>query len=323
MDTQTQNFKVKLGLFILIGLIIFVIAIFFIGKQKNLFNPVFKVTTSFYNISGLQVGNNVRFSGINVGIVDNIMIINDSTVQVDMLIRKNVQEFIKADSQASIGSSGIIGDRILTITQGSNEAPIVRDGQHLESKEPVETDAIMASLSATAGNVEIITLELAEVMVNINRGQGPLGRLISDSTIAENISQTIGNFKKSSAGLDETIETTKENVYAFMESLQQTAAKTEIASQQLGEIMVRINSGEGTLGTLIQDTVMAGNLNQTMINLKQSSQGLDENMEALKQNFLFRAYFRRKARETEKTRLEELLREAPGDTIPLNDPIKH
>ena len=323
MDKHTQNFKVRLGLFILIGLIIFVIAIFFIGKQKNLFNPVFKVTTSFYNISGLQVGNNVRFSGINVGIVDNIMIINDSTVQVDMLIRKNLQEFIKADSQASIGSSGIIGDRILTITQGSNEAPIVRDGQHLESKEPVETDAIMASLSATAGNVEIITLELAEVMVNINRGQGPLGRLISDSTIAENISQTIGNFKKSSAGLDETIETTKENVYAFMESLQQTAAKTEIASQQLGEIMVRINSGEGTLGTLIQDTVMAGNLNQTMINLKQSSQGLDENMEALKQNFLFRAYFRRKARETEKTRLEELLREAPGDTIPLNDPIKH
>ena len=323
MDKHTQNFKVRLGLFILIGLIIFVIAIFFIGKQKNLFNPVFKVTTSFYNISGLQVGNNVRFSGINVGIVDNIMIINDSTVQVDMLIRKNVQEFIKADSQASIGSSGIIGDRILTITQGSNEAPIVRDGQHLESKEPVETDAIMASLSATAGNVEIITLELAEVMVNINRGQGPLGRLISDSTIAENISQTIGNFKKSSAGLDETIETTKENVYAFMESLQQTAAKTEIASQQLGEIMVRINSGEGTLGTLIQDTVMAGNLNQTMINLKQSSQGLDENMEALKQNFLFRAYFRRKARETEKTRLEELLRKAPGDTIPLNDPIKH
>jgi phospholipid/cholesterol/gamma-HCH transport system substrate-binding protein len=311
MDAKTQNFKVKLGIFIFIGLIIFVVAIFFIGKQKNLFSPVFKVTTSFYNISGLQVGNNVRFSGINVGIVDNIMIINDSTVQVDLLIRKDVQEFIKADSQAGIGSSGIIGDRILTITQGSNEAPMIRDGQKIVSTEPVETDAIMASLSATAGNVEIITLELAEVMVNINRGQGPLGRLISDSTIAENISQTIGNFKKSSAGLDETIETTKENVYAFMESLQQTAAKTEIASHQLGEIMVRINSGEGTLGTLIQDTTMAGNLNQTILNLKRSSQGLDENMEALKQNFLFRGYFRRKAREEEKARLDSLLRVAP------------
>lgn len=320
MDAKTQNFKVKLGIFIFIGLIIFVIAIFFIGKQKNLFSPVFKVTTNFYNISGLQVGNNVRFSGINVGIIDNIMIINDSTVQVDMLIRKNVQEFIKADSQASIGSSGIIGDRVLTITQGSNEAPMAKDGQQIESKEPIETDAIMVSLNSTAENVEKITLELAEIMVNINKGEGALGRLISDPTIAENISQTIGNFKKSSAGLDETIETTKDNVYAFMESLQQTAAKTEIASQQLGEIMVRINSGEGTLGRLIQDTTMAGNLNETMLNLKRSSQGLDENMEALKQNLFFRAYFRRKAREDEKARLDSLSRVAPRDSIPFIRP---
>jgi len=315
MDTQTQNFKVKLGFFILVGLIIFVIAIFFIGKQKNLFSPVFKVSTTFHNISGLQVGNNVRFSGINVGIVDNIMIIDDSTVQVDVLIRKNVQEFIKADSQAGIGSSGIIGDRLLIITQGSTEAPTVRDGQFVVSIEPVETDAIITSLNTTAESVEIITLELAEIMVNINSGQGALGRLISDSTIAENINLTIENLKKSSAGLDETIETTKTNVYAFMESLQQTAAKTETASQHLGEIMVQINSGEGTLGRLIQDTTMADNLDQTLIYLKQSSQGLNENMEALRENVFFRRYFRRKARKSEeaKVEVEELKREASGN----------
>ncbi len=315
MDTQTQNFKVKLGFFILVGLIIFVIAIFFIGKQKNLFSPVFKVSTTFHNISGLQVGNNVRFSGINVGIVDNIMIIDDSTVQVDVLIRRNVQEFIKADSQAGIGSSGIIGDRLLIITQGSTEAPTVRDGQFVVSIEPVETDAIITSLNTTAESVEIITLELAEIMVNINSGQGALGRLISDSTIAENINLTIENLKKSSAGLDETIETTKTNVYAFMESLQQTAAKTETASQHLGEIMVQINSGEGTLGRLIQDTTMADNLDQTLIYLKQSSQGLNENMEALRENIFFRRYFRRKARKSEeaKVEVEELKREASGN----------
>lgn len=316
MDKHSQKFKVRLGLFILIGVVILVIAIFFIGKQKNLFSPVFKVSANFYNISGLQVGNNVRFSGINVGIIDKIMIINDSTVQVDMLLRKDVQQFIKADSQAGIGSSGIIGDRILTITQGSNEAPMAIDGQYLESKEPVETDAIMASLNSTAENVEIISLELAEIMININSGEGAMGRLISDSSIAENISQTIGNLKKSSAGLDETIETTKTNLYSFMESLQQTAGKTEIASQQLGEIMVRINSGEGTLGRLIQDTTMAENLDQTLINLKQSSKGLDENMEALKENFLFRGYFRRKAREEEKARVDTLLIVAPQDSLP-------
>ncbi|MBV2246224.1 MAG: MCE family protein [Lentimicrobium sp.] len=305
MDNHTQKFKVRLGIFIAGGIVLFVIAIFFIGRQQNLFNPVFKVTANFFNVSGLQVGNNVRFSGINVGTVDNIVIINDSTVRVDMLIRKDVQQFIKTDSEAAIGSEGIIGDRVLIITQGSNEAPVAKEGQKLKSTEPTETDAIMVSLHATAVNAEVITNQLADIMININSGQGTLGRLIQDSVIAENISLTIANFKKSSEGFDETIEVTKENVFEFMKKLQTTVGKTEVASHQLGEIMVKINSGEGTLGMLIQDTTIAGNLDQTLINLKNSSKGLDENMEALKHNFLFRGYFRRKAKEEEALKIKE------------------
>jgi phospholipid/cholesterol/gamma-HCH transport system substrate-binding protein len=305
MDKHTPGFKARLGMFIVGGIAIFVIAIFFIGKQQNLFNPVFKLTTNFYNVSGLQVGNNVRFSGINVGIVDNIRIINDSTVQVDMLIRRNVQEFIKADSQAGIGSEGIIGDRVLIITQGSIDSPVATDGQHLLSKEPVETDAIMMTLQATVANTEVITLQLSEIMTNVNSGQGMLGRLIQDSTIAENVNETIENFKKSSEGLDETIEVTKENLFAFMEGLQATVAKTAVASDQLGEIMMKINNGEGAVGMLLKDTAIVNNIDETIVNLKESSISLNENMEALKHNFLLRGYFRRKAKADALKKTEE------------------
>jgi len=211
MNTHTPKFKLRLGLFIAGGIALFVIAIFLIGKQKNLFNPVFKLTTTFYNVSGLQVGNNIRFSGINVGTVDNIVIINDSTVLVDMLIKKDVQQFFKSDCEAGIGSSGIIGDRVLIITQGSTDAPLVKDGQRISSIEPVETDDIMLSLKVTADNTAIISDQLAEIMVKINSGNGTLGRLIQDSTIAENINQTILNLKKSSKGLDENMSAAKEN----------------------------------------------------------------------------------------------------------------
>ena len=282
----------------------FVLAIFIIGKQQNLFNPVFKLTTTFHNVSGLQVGNNVRFTGINVGSVNNIKIINDSTVQVDMVVKKDVQQFIKSDCEVAIGSEGLIGDRLLIISYGNPNAPVATDGQQLTSKEPIETDAIMASLQTSVVNAETVTLQLAEIMMNINSGQGTMGRLIQDSTIAENINQTIENFKKSSEGLDATIKVTQENVFAFMEGLLKTVEKTEVASNQLGEIMVKINSGNGTLGMLIQDSTIAGNLNETVINLKHSSQNLDENMEALKHNFLFRGYYRRQAKEEEKIRME-------------------
>lgn len=232
MDKHTPQFKIRLGLFVAGGLALFVLAIFIIGKQKNLFNPVYKLTTTFYNVSGLQVGNNIRFSGIVIGTVDNITIINDSTVRVDMLIKKEVKQFIKSDSEVAIGSEGLIGDRLLVISQGSFEAPLAREGEQLESVEPVETDAIMLSLKITAENAEVITQELAE-------------------------------------------------------------------------IMTKINSGTGTLGRLIQDTTIAKNLNQTIINLKQSSRGLDENMNAAKHNFLLRGYFNKKAREAEKKAAEE------------------
>jgi len=211
MDTHTPKFKIRLGLFVAGGFVLFVLAIFFIGKQQNLFNPVFKLTTKFHSISGLQVGSNIRFSGINVGTVDNITIINDSTVRVDMLIKKDVQQFIKADSEAGIGSEGIIGDRVLIITQGSDDAPMAKAGQQIASKEPVEMDAIMTSLQVTIDNAAIITYQLAEIMIKINSGSGTIGRLIQDSTIAENLNQTIENLKSGSKGLDENMNAAKEN----------------------------------------------------------------------------------------------------------------
>jgi len=237
MDTYTQKFKIRLGLFVAGGVALFVLAIFIIGKQKHLFDPVFKLTTTFYNVSGLQVGNNIRFSGITVGTVDDITIINDSTVSVEMVIKKSVKQFIKSDSEVAIGSEGLIGDRLLIISQGSTDAPLARTGQQLASEEPIETDDIMASLQVTAGFAEII-------------------------------------------------------------------------SQQLAEIMLKINSGEGTLGRLIQDTTIADNLGQTIINLKKSSKGLDENMEAVKQNFLLKGFFNRKAREAKRKEREAAERKA-------------
>jgi phospholipid/cholesterol/gamma-HCH transport system substrate-binding protein len=305
MDNYSPQFKVRLGLFVVGGLALFVLAIFIIGKQKNLFNPVFKLTTTFYNVSGLQVGNNIRFSGINVGTVDNISIITDSTVRVDMLIRQEIKQFVKSDCVVAIGSEGLIGDRLLIITQGSADAPLAGKNQQLVSVEPVETDAIMASLQVTAGHVEVITKELAMVMLKVNTGSGTLGRLIHDSIIAQNIDNTVANFKSSSKQLDKMMLSTKDDISGIMTSFQVTAGNAEVSTQQLEDIMVKLNTGTGTMSRLINDSTTSNNVDETILNLKNSSKSLDENMEALKHNFLFRGYFKKKAREKEAERLEQ------------------
>lgn len=212
MEQQSSKFKARLGMFVATGLALFVIAIFYIGRQKHLFNPVFRVSSLFKNISGLEIGNNVRFSGINVGTIENIKIVNDTTVVVDVIIDKDVQRFIKKDCYMTIGSEGLIGDKIVNITQGTSEAPIVKDGQYLRSTEPVETDAIMASLQVTAGNAEIVSDQLAQILYKVNSGKGTFGMLINDTTMAENITTTISNLKSSTKGLDQNMEAAKHNI---------------------------------------------------------------------------------------------------------------
>jgi phospholipid/cholesterol/gamma-HCH transport system substrate-binding protein len=236
MELHTQKFKFRLGLFVAGGLILFVLAIFIIGRQKNLFNPVFKISSNFYNVSGLQVGNNVRFSGINVGTVENIKIVNDSTVRVDMYIKQEVWRFIKSDCSVSIGSDGIIGDKLVNILQGNERAPLVKDGQILKSSEPVETDAIVKSLKVTAGNAEVITEQLAEIMTKINSGHGTIGRLIQDKSIADNLSKTITNLKNGSKGLDDNMTAAKHNIFLrgyFKKQAKKEAKKKEKAQKMI------------------------------------------------------------------------------------------
>jgi phospholipid/cholesterol/gamma-HCH transport system substrate-binding protein len=236
METQSPKFKARLGLFVATGIALFVIAIFYIGRQQHLFNPVFKISSKFNNVSGLQVGNNIRFSGINVGTVDDIFIINDSTVKVDMLVDVDVKKFIKTDCRVAIGSEGIIGDRVINITQGNGESPTVKDGQMLQSMEPVETDAIISSLQVTAENAEVVSGELAEIMFNINQGKGTLGRLIHDTTIAENIDQTIENLKSGSKSLDQNMEAAKSNFLLKGYFKKKERARKEAEERRLKEL---------------------------------------------------------------------------------------
>ena len=229
MESHTPQFKFRLGLFIITGIALFVLGIFIIGKQKNLFNPVFSLNANFHNVSGLQVGNTIRFSGINIGTVDNILIINDSTVRVEMLIKQEIQKFIKTDSQAAIGSEGIIGDKVLVITQGYASKKIVKSGQRIASIEPIETDAIMKSLKITADNAALASVDIAGIVNKINKGEGTLGRLIQDKGMADNIDQTLVNMKKSSKSLDENMEAAKHNflLRGYFKKKEKAAAKAK------------------------------------------------------------------------------------------------
>ena len=179
------------------------------GKERNKFGPVLHLSARFNSVSGLKIGGNVRVGGIDVGTVDGISLVTDTTVQVDMIIQKGIQKFIRKDAKASIGSDGLMGDKVIVITAGTPASTPVGDGDSLGSRQPIETDAIMNSLKISADNAAVITSNLAEISNRISQGHGTLGRLLHDTTLSTNISATVKNLRRGSEGLNENMEAAK------------------------------------------------------------------------------------------------------------------
>jgi len=210
MDKQS-GYTWKLGMFVTIGLLLFIMAIYFIGKQKNLFGSTFNISSEFRTVSGLEVGNNVRFSGINIGTVEEIRLINDSSVVVSMVIKDEVREFIKTDARTSIGSDGLMGDKVLTISPGVKSQKPIENGGKLASLKGIEMNDIMKSVKKSMDNVGVISEELAIFSHSMNNGNGALARLVRDDKMASSVSNTLSNLESGTKGFSENMEAAKSN----------------------------------------------------------------------------------------------------------------
>lgn len=204
--------KIRLGIFVSIGIVLFMAGIYFIGDRQQMFSSTFRIKGVFNDVSGLKVGNNVRFSGINVGTVESIDIISDTMVSVEMIIEDDVRKFIKKDATAIIGSEGLMGNKILNISPGTDAQKPIENNGIIRTAIPVSIDDILFKIKVTADNAAIVSDQLAEILIKVNNGKGSIGMLLNDSTIANNINTTIVNLKSSTKGLDENMEAAKHNI---------------------------------------------------------------------------------------------------------------
>jgi len=217
MKTTTEQ-KIKIGGFVVAGIVVLVLGIFFIGNQKNVFSSTFSVYGIFKNVNGLQVGNNVRFAGINVGVVDGIDIVTDSSVRVMITLNDNVQKFIKKDARMSIGSDGLMGDKLVAISPGVNSQQAVKDGDRLGVVNPIDFDKIINKLTKIADNGADLTENLSGIVEKINNGQGSIGRLLNNDKMAKDMESTVKQAKsaiktvhKTSATLNEDLKAAQHN----------------------------------------------------------------------------------------------------------------
>ena len=203
---NTPGNKLRLGIFVTASLALFTLAIYFIGQRQQLFSDSFHLSVVFKDISGLQGGNNVRFSGINVGIVEDIEQITDSTVRINMRVIAKAQKFIKKNARATIGSDGLMGNKIIVISPGTADGRVIGDNDTLTAMQAVSMDEIMVKIKVTADNAAVITGGLASIVENISGGRGTIGKLFMDTVFAKNIDNSIINIKQGTRGFQQNMD---------------------------------------------------------------------------------------------------------------------
>ncbi|HSD62469.1 MAG TPA: MlaD family protein [Ignavibacteriaceae bacterium] len=261
--------KIRLGIFISLGIAVFIAAIYFIGEKQQLFRSTFRLTGVFRDVGGLQAGNNVRLSGINVGTVENITIISDTSVRVGILIDESTRKFIKKDALATIGSEGLMGNKVLIISPGTGGKKEIDNNDIIETAPPINMDDIMISLKSTIDNTSSITNYLKIITNNVQSGKGTIGRLIMDKSWRENFDSTFANLKDGSVGFKTFMEKSNELSY-ILASLDSTVKNASNVTLDLAKITSNMQAGNGIMGKLLMDKSTGENFDTTLVNLKNS-----------------------------------------------------
>lgn len=319
MSATENKRSIIVGLFIFIGLVIFIAGVLTLGGKQKRFVSTINIVAVFDNVNGIQPGNNVFFSGVKIGTISKINFYGTSQVEVTMHIEKSAKQYIRKNSLAKLSSEGFIGNKMVEILTGPGQSPEVEDGDRLQIAQALGPEEIMKTLQANNENILSITKDFKTVSSAMLQGKGTLGALLTDSLMAERLRQMSINLENASATTARvtsaisqytsqlnnkgtlatellTDTTVFSNLKSAVKSLQTTTASAAEMTNNLNNTSNKLNSDKNAIGVLLNDEDTGASLKSTINNLEASTKKLDQNMEALQHNFLFRGFFKKKAK---------------------------
>lgn len=311
-EEKAQRFK--LGLFVLAGTVLLVLALYLMGTRKDLFSRSISITSDLQEVGGLRTGNNVRYAGIDVGIVDAVEIINDTVVRVHMNIRMDDAMHIRTNALASVGTDGLMGNKLVNLLAGEGSGTPISDGDAIRSLPRLDTDAMMQTLDRTNENLAAITDDLRQVSARLNDPDNLVG-LLTDTAMGavlrdavHQLNAAAGNARALTDGVNSLVADVQGGKGAIGVLLADDAAEADVrrmlnelhtASDTLGLAIGRIDrfsksleSEKGLVHALVKDTALATDLRRMMTRLDTTTVLLNEDLRALQRNWLLRKYFK-------------------------------
>ena len=317
----SRNHLSRLGAFVLAAVVILIASLFLIGRNQHLIGSHLALRARFDNVAGLRVGNNVRYSGIEIGTVRSLRILDDTTVEVSLSVKGDMADVIRRNAVASLGADGLMGNKVVNIVPGNGTAELVQEGDLLASRGSVEIEDVLRTLSGSSENIRDITDGLRSTVDRINRSEG-LWKLLQDTVLGENLrrasrdlASTTGNARALTADVRTIVEDVRsgrgplgtllkdtsltEDIRGTVRRMETIASHAERLASELENLSQKVEADyagqSGVLQSALRDTALAGHVSRSLRNVEAGTRNFNENMEALRHNFLLRGYFRRKA----------------------------
>ena len=208
----SRKYETIVGLFVVASLVALLVMVLIIAREEGLWQNYVKYHAVFKNISGLKRGSEVRLAGVTVGSVTNTTIRSDGKIKVTFEVMAQYRNQMREDTQASIGSIGLLGDRSLDLTPGSPDKPVIPPGGLMAGVEPLDLQELLAraapsldSIQKAFNNLAKLTddmvdpkgdfrqavVNIKETFKKVNAGEGTLGLLVSDPKLYKKTLDTV------------------------------------------------------------------------------------------------------------------------------------
>jgi phospholipid/cholesterol/gamma-HCH transport system substrate-binding protein len=328
MEKETSN-NLRLGIFVSTGIVCLILCLYFIGSNKNMFNKNVVISTNFSDVSGLIVGNNVRYFGLDIGTVDEIRMINEFSVNVTMIIDEKYRKFIRKNSLCTIGTDGLMGNQLINISGGTQSVEFIKDQDVLNSKDDISMQNMLSTLDSTNQNFTIVSSHLRDITTSITQKENLINSLIYDQKLNRVLNNTLSNLEASSIHIYHIAKTTDELSYqmnhgkgiitklirdttiardinAAINNVNLSSRNLNNSTLEINKLVQKASTGNGTISLLINDSKMPMDIKQSVSNLNTSSQSMTEVLDALKHNFLLRGYFKKLERNQQMKPIDSL-----------------
>lgn len=258
--------NLRVGAFVLVGLVISAIIIFTIGDTRRVWDPKYYYNAEFSDVAGLKAGSPVRMGGLDIGSVDSVSHSadgNDSKIHVRLSVARSEARRIRADSVAKVVNKGLLGDKMVEVSVGSTDSPPIPDGGSLKSEEPLDLTKYLAKFESIANKTEA-------TVTNLERATRTLG----DPKLNEDVKGTIeslhlildGVAKNKDGAAHKMIFDPEQGkkLERILGNLEATSANLSATTANVAAVTARVKDGPGLAHTVLYDDKTAQDVSGTL-----------------------------------------------------------